>query len=616
MTKSFYSISLFCWLTIISFFGQSQEKYQASIDLTKVENDQMKIEVKTPKLEGKNQLFVFPKVVPGTYEKYDFGRFVSSFRAFNSSGKKVRVKRNDVNSYKIKKAWKVASIEYYVDDTWDDFSGSHYVFQPGGTSIEANEEFVFNNFGFFGYFRNYPKLPYELSIKKPENLYGATSLDRIKSGSNFDYFVAENYVELVDQPILYAKPDTISYMEGGAKVGIAVYSPNEIINALAIKEVLEPLTKATSYVLGNIPTDEYWFLFHFFDFDNPVFRKGGGAYGALEHKKSSFYYLPLIPGEENGVDVESVMEVVSSVGAHEFLHILSPLNLHSEEISNFDFYETEMSEHLWLYEGVTEYLSNKSRVIAELISLDGFLDETEAKIKAASMYKEISFTEMSKNILDKEMNRQYGNVYQKGALIAMLLDILIAEETNGEKDLINIVLELIDDYGMKRAFKDEELFDAIAAKTSPVIRDFFSKYVEGNTPLPYEQVFDVCGLNYVFEAGNTEYSFGGINIAFDSEGGLLIVTPEEGNTYITKPLAISKLNGQDLTFRLVRKLLLNPDSGMELNITNFVDGKEEQIVLKPGLSKGDLEHRIELKDEMTEKQQMLFDRLFTKGSRE
>jgi predicted metalloprotease with PDZ domain len=50
--------------------------------------------------------------------------------------------------------------------------------------------------------------------------------------------------------------------------------------------------------------------------------------------------------------VKSMMDVVS----HEFFHIVTPLSIHSKEIQYFD-YNPKMSEHLWMYEGVTEYFN-------------------------------------------------------------------------------------------------------------------------------------------------------------------------------------------------------------------------------------------------------------------
>jgi predicted metalloprotease with PDZ domain len=34
------------------------------------------------------------------------------------------------------------------------------------------------------------------------------------------------------------------------------------------------------------------------------------------------------------------------------------LSIHSKEIQDFDYNDPKMSEHLWMYEGVTEYFAN------------------------------------------------------------------------------------------------------------------------------------------------------------------------------------------------------------------------------------------------------------------
>ena len=73
--------------------------------------------------------------------------------------------------------------------------------------------------------------------------------------------------------------------------------------------------------------------------------------GALEHGNSSFYVLP-------DFGDSTFTSMIKRVALHEFMHIFTPLNLHSEQIGNFDYVEPKMSKHLWLYEGVTEYFAN------------------------------------------------------------------------------------------------------------------------------------------------------------------------------------------------------------------------------------------------------------------
>jgi predicted metalloprotease with PDZ domain len=592
--------------------ADAQQKYRASVDLGAIENDQLQVTILVPEVEDKKALFVFPKIVPGTYDNSSFGRYVEDFNAFDAKGKKLKVKKIDTNAFRVKRANRTERVSYRINDTWDSREG-RYIFQPGGTSFEENEEFVLNTFGLVGYFNAYlDDIPYELEIKHPEFLYGATSLDRISSGPGKDVFVAENYVELVDQPILYTHPDTVTYMEGGARIGIAVRSPVEEINAGVIREMLQPITQATSFVLGSIPTDEYWFLFHFFNWGDEAFSNGGGAFGALEHKKSSLYFIPTYLSE-NGVDMESVKGTIDDMATHEFLHILSPLNLHSEEIAYFDFYETKMSQHLWLYEGVTEYLSIKSLFLGGLIDLEEFNNKIIEKIQTAGRYRDISFTEMSKNIITDEMQREFYNVYQKGALLAMILDMKTAIVTDGEKDLIDLVLELIDEYGIGKPFKDEEFFDVITSRTAPEMRDFFRRYYEGSEELPLADLMEECGMRYTTEKSEEEYSFGKFSMDFDANSGLLNITPRDDNEIIAEPIAIARLNDEDLSFRLVRHLLLNPSTNDPLLIEYMVDGKARTMEITPELSEGALDHNIEKMDGMSERQLKLFNKLFTPG---
>ncbi len=91
--------------------------------------------------------------------------------------------------------------------------------------------------------------------------------------------------------------------------------------------------------------------------------------------------------------------------SHEFFHTLTPLNVHSKEIHDFDFSDPKMSAHLWMYEGVTEYFANLFQVNQGLISEDEFYaNMAEKESLAKQLYpKEISFTDMSKNVLDPEM---------------------------------------------------------------------------------------------------------------------------------------------------------------------------------------------------------------------
>jgi predicted metalloprotease with PDZ domain len=164
-----------------------------------------------------------------------------------------------------------------------------------------------------------------------------------------------------------------------------------------------------------------------------------------------------------------------------------------------------MSEHLWMYEGVTEYFANLFQVNQGLITEDEFYNRMVDKISQSKRFDEkVPFTKMSKNILEKDYKDSYYNVYLKGALIAMCIDIQMRESSNGEKGILNMMQALSLEYGSNKPFNDEELFTKINTLTYPTIGNFLKNYVSGETPIPYDLYFAKMGVTNakVKKAGN------------------------------------------------------------------------------------------------------------------
>lgn len=118
------------------------------------------------------------------------------------------------------------------------------------------------------------------------------------------------------------------------------------------------------------------------------------GFGALEHHTSTVVVLP------ETMPLENLNKTMTDVVSHEFFHILTPLNVHSREIHYFDYNDPEMSQHLWMYEGVTEYFANLFQVNQGLIDNQDFYDRMSSKIETAKNFNDsIPFTVMSEKYL-------------------------------------------------------------------------------------------------------------------------------------------------------------------------------------------------------------------------
>lgn len=533
---------LFTIFAVLLLFGVAKategERYTYTVDLTEIKDDKLFVQLDVPSIKESEITFFMPKIIPGTYSIADYGRFVSELKAYDKKGRELVVERLDDNSWVIQKANKMVKLSYWIEDSFDTNLEGPGIFQPAGTNFEENKNFVINTAGFFGYFEGMKTLPYDFNIIRPDNFYGGTGLiaktDTNLSGSlnsdlmelpdnkKVDMYEVENYDRLVDSPLMYSEPDTAVIKVANTEVLISSYSPNKVVSAKEIANTIdEVLSAQNKYLGGKLPVDKYAFVFYFTD--QPV-----TSYGALEHSYSSVYYMP-----EN--TIEAMEQQLRDFAAHEFFHIVTPLNIHSEEIHAFDFNDPKMSKHLWLYEGVTEFFAGNVQVKYDLISEEQYLQVMRQKMVTASNFIDsVAFTDISKYTLDQYSN-QYYNVYMKGALIGMCLDIKLRELSDGAYGMQNLMADLAKKFGKDQAFQDDQLFDEIASITYPEIGEFLDTYVGGNKPLPFEEIFEKVGVDYIEEETYMDVDFGITNAA-------LGVNQESGKLYIANAGALNKFS--------------------------------------------------------------------------
>lgn len=590
--------------------SSAQSNYKVQIDLTATADDKVPVTVFTPPSDSAFVEYHMAKIVPGTYSISDFGRFVSDFQAFDSAGNSLQVDSISVNKWKISNGGKLRKITYKIDDTWDDFPGygNNIIFEPGGTNINSESEvYVMNTFGFIGYIDGMKFVPYEVSVLHNEKIFGATALKKETLSATEDVFFADDFNFLADGPIMYSEPDTVTRKIANAEVIVSVFSPNKKLSAADVMDNIYDLMEAQSkYLGGELPVERYAYLIYLNDI--PTIS---GSMGALEHSYSSVYSLP-----EAGA--ERIAQTVRDVAAHEFFHIVTPLNIHSEEIGKFNYIEPRMSKHLWLYEGVTEYSSMHVQVKYGLYGPDKFMEEIQDKLRVSDRFPTVSFTEMSEHILEPDFEKMYSNVYYKGALIGMCLDLYLIKYSNGEKDLQWLMRELAKKYGKEISFDDDELFDVITELTYPEVGAFLETYVGGDTPLPIEEVLGWAGIEYTPEKTVTQTSNfrSGLGITLNEQREIVVeeVDPEDvfaSELGFEPGDIILEVNGQEFTLATAREVISNYDENVEPGdkVTIIVKrevkpGKIKNKKLKAKATEADtsVQHFLELMEQPTQEQ--------------
>ena len=215
-----------CLCSMLSTFA-TDNAYHYSIDITKTPDRRLYVELTAPLLTETKAVFSLPKMVPGTYSIYDFGRFVEDFKAFDRSGNPLAVNHIDTNSWEISNSNMLGKITYRVKDTYHGSKADNPIFEPAGTDFQADTCYVLNLHTILGYFRNHTKLYYELNITHQPNFYGSTSLVDKDNSDTKDQYIVPSYNEAVDNPIMYTAPDTAHIHIGESDILISVYSPGK-----------------------------------------------------------------------------------------------------------------------------------------------------------------------------------------------------------------------------------------------------------------------------------------------------------------------------------------------------------------------------------------------------
>ncbi|KAB2816903.1 hypothetical protein F8C82_00460 [Phaeocystidibacter marisrubri] len=473
---------------------QRADRYQVEVNIIGRLDSKIDVTVVPPIMNTDEVIYAMPKIVPGTYDISDFGQFVRGLKAFDSRGNELKTKRLDENRWSISNGKALYKITYEAVETDGDRKAD--IFLPGGTAI-AEDGVLMNNFGFVGFMEGFDAVQYHYEVVHDESLVATTALDIESVSPKRDVFFARDYFELHDRPILYAADNVAGTMVAGAEVTIGVYSPEGTLDADVLLEGLKPVFDAASnYLGGSLPTDRYvvlvWGLTR-----EETFSAGG--VGALEHFTSTTVTMPDVDDRTYAMfqtGPNPKMQFLRGIVAHEFFHIVTPLNIHSEQIHDYDFINPQMSKHLWFYEGLTEYNSLISQVRGGVITEEHFMSEMVEKMHGADNFNEhIPMTVRSKHALDLFAD-QYLDVYQKGALIGMALDMQIRKQTDGEEGLVDLMIKLKDMYGPDTFFVDDQFFDILTANAPEGTEEFLYEYISGTAPLPFEELFPEMGYAY------------------------------------------------------------------------------------------------------------------------
>lgn len=559
---------LFSFLAAMGKNLHAQSAYTIEINLT---SSNVEVEVRPPTLSGLMATFVLPFGNYGGYGSTQLRDWIEYCHPIDHRGKELPY-TIEQNQLLIQYPQQLKMLRYKLRRQ----PQVDHVYAANAPIIHPdNKGYVLNPSGFFGYFEGYENVPVQVTVHKPEGFYGACpqpayQLDTLQ---HKDYYQFANYRQLFASPMLYAPPDTISFSYRQTRFTIAVFSATEVVKAKQLYYHVVKAAQSAADLLGNLPIDNYLFAFYFDQKaeDDRPYRQ---HYGGVSNGASSFYALP----EE--ADAHRLKKMIYRLVAHELLHLLTPYQLHDEQVA--DVLHPQPTNYLWLYEGVTEYFTLYALHRYGLYSEQDFWDEMGEKIARYELGQSLL---NAKKLSKADATRlKHQLVYEQGALAALLWDIGIRKNSSS-KGLATRLNEMAQQYGTNKAFTDTD-FNAIVAQWSPQALPFVQMYLQSNAPLPYADYLAAIGMAYYETYISKQYDYGQFKLYPNfKENGALQVAKTKGNTLgLQSGDLVLRINGEEVrnsNLSHFEALLYEPTADATLSLEVLRNGQKIKLSGKP-----------------------------------
>jgi len=443
-------------LLAFAFATPSHSTIQYQISLAHPEQHIFRIKMTIP--DVKDSVTVQMPAWNALYEIRDFASHVREVKASNESGP-LPIEKLDKQTWRVTGSGKIA-ISY--DTFWD---------EPGPFSSQLNSEHAFINPAMI--------LMYAPSRRSEELELAFNDIPAGWKGSAPWFVDSMTYDSLADAPFEIGIFDRFA-LPGVQNISVVVHA------ALPHRDEVEAkLTKICSYeiaLMGGAPYPQYTFIFHIGD------NVGGGG---MEHA--------------NGTAIAArTEEGLLTVAAHEFFHLWNVKRIRPASLEPVDYTKEQYTKSLWFAEGVTSTYEKYTLLRTGIWPKAHFYADLGKEISQLEASPANAWQSAEQSSLDTWFEKYaiYNqpdhsvSYYTKGAVIGVLLDLWVREQTNNARSLDDMMRAMNEQFGKTgKPYRDREDLEAVCTQTAKMsCKAFFDNFVSGTTPFPYDEYFAFAGL--------------------------------------------------------------------------------------------------------------------------
>lgn len=329
--------------------------------------------------------------------------------------------------------------------------------------------------------------PHEIRLEMPDDWAKAVaSLESVEDKTH-RIFKAANFDELVDSPIVCGNPAVYDFSVGDVGHQLVNVGEGSVWDGPASADDVEKIVAEHQKMWGLVPYPRYVFF-------NLITEAGGG----LEHDNSTV----MMTSRWNYRDREKYVRWLGLV-SHEFFHTWNVRRLRPRALVDYDYESEVYFSTLWIAEGITSYYDDLALVRSGLINRKeffGLVSKQIERLQATPGRLVQSLTESSHDTWiklyrpDENSGNSRVSYYNKGSVVAFLLDAEIRRRTEGEKSLDDVMRLLYKRHAGERGYLHEDFLSIVEEVSGSEFSDWFRANIDSAGELDYAPALDFYGL--------------------------------------------------------------------------------------------------------------------------
>ena len=342
----------------------------------------------------------------------------------------------------------------------------------------------------FMYADQYRNLPLTLEVHPYADWHVTTGLDEVQdSPKGSAAFTAPNYEYFIDCPMEIGTQKDFPFTIDGTPHILSIFGEGNWNADTLIRDFTKIVQTEKAFWKTEFPYKKYLFMFEC----TP--NSGGGT----EHINSAAMGIRPF-GFKNPETYRGFLGLV----AHEYFHTWNVKQLRPKALKPFDFQKENLSEELWIAEGMTSYFDELMLVRAGFQTPAGYLDRTATLIanernRPGNKIQSVAEASYDAWIKYWKGNQQGFNsesdYYERGEMVSMLLDLEIRKQSKNTHTLDDVLRAMYVRFPLSGPGYTLNDFRKVAEEVSGAnMSAFFSDYVYGTKALAWEEYLDVAGL--------------------------------------------------------------------------------------------------------------------------